>query len=71
MVKKVGSIYRPRDNEPFRVRVKVRPGRSVAFESGSGASGRVLTGQYIYENDVGRKEGARVVTSIGRFTDRC
>lgn len=71
VIKKVGSIYQPRTNEPFRVRVKVRPGRSVTFKSGSGASGRVLTGQYIYENDVGSKEGAKVATSIGRFKDRC
>lgn len=71
VVKKVGSIYQPRDNEPFTVKVSVRPGKAVAFQSGSGARGRVLTGQYIYENDVGRTEGARVVTSIGRFVDRC
>ena len=45
-IKKVGSIYQPRSNEPFRV--------------------------FIYNNDVGSKEGARVVTGSGaHFVDRC
>lgn len=57
-VKRVGSIHEPRDNEPFRTRVKVRPGKAVAFTSGRGARGKVLTGQYIYDNDVGSREGA-------------
>lgn len=71
IVKKVGSIHEPRDNEPFRTRVKVRPGKAVAFTSGSGARGKVLTGQYIYDNDVGSREGVRVATSVGRFVGRC
>jgi len=71
IVKRVGSIHEPRDNEPFRMRVKVRPGKAVAFTSGSGARGKVLTGQYIYDNDVGSREGARVATSVGRFVGRC
>jgi hypothetical protein len=70
-VKRVGSIHEPRDNEPFRMRVKVRPGKAAAFTSGKGARGKVLTGQYIYDNDVGSREGARVATSVGRFVGRC
>jgi hypothetical protein len=70
-VRKVGSIYKPRSNEPFRVRETLRPGRAVVFESGGDANRNVLTRQYIYNNDVGRKEGARVATSEGRFRDRC
>jgi len=70
-VKRVGSIHEPRDNEPFGTRVKVRPGKAVAFTSGGGARGKVLTGQYIYDNDVGSREGARVATSVGRFVGRC
>ncbi len=66
-----GSVYQPRSNEPFRVGVKLGAGRSVTFESGYDANSRVLTRQYIYNNDVGSKEGARVSTSVGRFTDRC
>ena len=47
-------------------------GNSVTFESGSGADHNELTGSYLYNNDVGSKEGARVVTSPGsRFVDRC
>jgi hypothetical protein len=47
-------------------------GKSVTFESGSGANHNKLTGSFIYNNDVGSKEGASVVRSSGaRFVDRC
>jgi hypothetical protein len=68
----VGSIYQPRSNEPFRVNRTLRANRTIRFESGSGANQNVLTGQYIYNNDVGSREGARVRTGSGsRFIDRC
>jgi hypothetical protein len=70
-VRKVGSIYKPRSNEPFRVNRTLRRGRAVTFESGQRANQNVLTRQYIYNNDVGSREGARVSTSVGRFRDRC
>src|SRR5919112_2941409 len=71
-IKKVGSIYQPRSNEPFRVDRRLGGGHSVTFESGSGANNNTLTGSFIYNNDVGSKEGARVVTGAGtRFGDRC
>ena len=35
------------------------------------ASRHVLTKQYIFNSDVGTREGARVATSVGRFADRC
>jgi hypothetical protein len=71
-IKKVGSIYQPRSNEPFRVDRRLGGGNSITFESGSGANNNTLTGSYIYNNDVGSKEGARVVTGVGtRFGDRC
>ena len=71
-IKKVGSIYQPRSNEPFRVDRRLGGGNSVTFESGSGANNNTLTGSYIYNNDVGSREGARVVTGAGtRFGDRC
>lgn len=70
-VKKVGSIYKPRSNEPFRVNKTLRRGKTITFQSGSSARSNVLTRQYIYNNDVGSKEGARVATSVGRFSDRC
>jgi hypothetical protein len=71
-IKKVGSIYQPRSNEPFTVNRRLRANRTIRFESGSGADRNVLTRQYIYNNDVGSKEGARVTTGAGtRFVDRC
>lgn len=70
-VKKVGSIYRPYSEEPFRVNVRLGRGQSVTFESGDDANSRTLTRKFIYNNDAGRKEGARVRTSVGGFVDRC
>jgi hypothetical protein len=71
-IKAVGSIYQPFSYEPVRVDRKLGGGKTVTFESGAGADRNVLTGSYIYNNDVGSKEGARVITKAGtRFTDRC
>ena len=71
-IKAVGSIYQPFSNEPVRVGRKLGAGKTVTFESGAGADRNVLTGSYIYNNDVGSKEGARIVTGSGaRFVDRC
>jgi hypothetical protein len=70
-IKKVGSIYQPYSDEPFTVNRKLGGDRSITFESGSGANRNELTGRYIYNNDVGSKEGARVSTSGNRFVDRC
>ena len=70
-VKRVGSIYQPRSNEPFRVDRTLRRGRTITFESGPAANHNVLTHEYIFNSDVGSKEGARVATSVGRFADRC
>jgi hypothetical protein len=71
-IKAVGSIYQPFSYEPVRVDRKLGAGKTVTFESGAGADRNVLTGSFIYNNDVGSKEGARVITKAGtRFTDRC
>jgi hypothetical protein len=71
-IKTVGSIYQPYSYEPFKVNRKLGGGNSVTFESGSGANHNKLTGSFIYNNDVGIKEGARIVTGSGaRFVDRC
>jgi hypothetical protein len=71
-IKTVGSIYQPYSYEPFQVTRKLGDGNSVTFESGSGANQNKLTGSFIYNNDVGSKEGARIVTGSGaRFVDRC
>jgi hypothetical protein len=71
VVRTVGSIYKPRTNEPFRVDRTLRRGRSIAFESGPAANGNVLTRQYVFNSEVGSSEGARVATSVGLFADRC
>ncbi len=67
----VGSIYQPYSYEPVRVNRSLGGGRTITFESGSGANTNKLTGSYIYNNDVGSKEGAKVSTSVGGFSDRC
>ena len=71
MIKAVGSIYQPRSNEPFHLSRNLGPGKSVTFETGYAANSNTLTSQYIYNSDVGDKDGARVGTSAGRFVDRC
>ena len=70
-VRAVGSRYRPYSYEPVKVDRKLRAGKTMTFESGSGANTNKLTGNFIYNNDVGGKEGAVVRTSVGRFSDRC
>ena len=70
-IRSVGSIYQPRSNEPFTVNRTLRPDRAITFESGYDANSNVLTRQYIYNNDVGSKEGARAKTSVGIFIDKC
>jgi hypothetical protein len=70
-VKRVGSIYRPYDFEPKTFNKTIRRGRSATFESGPAANHNVISKQYIFNSDVGSREGARVATSIGRFRDRC
>ena len=70
-IRTVGSIYRPYDFEPIAVGRRLGGGRTMTFESGPSANGNVLTKQYIFNSDVGSREGARVATSVGRFVDRC
>jgi hypothetical protein len=72
-IKTVGSLYKPRSNEPFSVNRKLAAGKSVSFYTGSGASASsayTLTRQNIYNNDIAT-EGARVVSSVGTFSKRC
>ncbi len=72
-IKTVGSIYRPYIFEPFVVNRRLKPNRTITFQSGSEAKGRnELTTSYIYNSDVvDTKEGARVRTSVGTFIDKC
>jgi hypothetical protein len=70
-IKKVGSIYRPYDYEPKTFNKILRRGATATFESGPAANHNVISKQYIFNSDVGSREGARVATSIGRYVDRC
>ena len=70
-IRTVGSVYQPYSYEPVRVNRKLGGGKTITFESGSGANTNKLTGNFIYNNDAGSKEGAKVSTSVGRFSDRC
>ena len=71
-IEAVGSLYRPYADEPIATRKSLAPGKGATFQTGSAASGRLaLTQRYIFNNDAGTAEGAEVLTSAGRFTDRC
>ncbi len=72
-IRTVGSLYKPRSNEPFTVNRKLAAGKSVSYYSGSGASASsayTLTRQSIFNNDIAT-EGVRVTSSIGTFSKRC
>jgi hypothetical protein len=72
-IKTVGSLYKPRSNEPYAVNRKLSAGKTISFYSGSGASAsnaNTLTRQSIFSNDVAA-EGVRVTSSIGIFSKRC
>ncbi len=72
-IKTVGSLYKPRSNEPFTVNRKLAAGKSVSYYTGSGASASsayTLTRQSIFSNDVA-SEGVRVTSSVGTFSKRC
>lgn len=56
-VRSVGSIYRPRTNEPFYINYRIAADRTITLQTGYSASSNVLTRQYIYENTVGMTEG--------------
>lgn len=64
----LGSLYRPRDNEPFAVNRRLNVGATVMFRFGTGAGADALTRQFIFQNDVAaRDEGVVVATSVGAF----
>jgi hypothetical protein len=74
-IKQVGSIYRPHSGEPFQVNRLIGAHKSITFYSGSRAkttNKNTLTRQFIYSNNVGTREGARVRTTNGHsYSDRC
>jgi hypothetical protein len=67
----VGSIYQPYSSEPYAVSRALAKGAAITFQSGAAASSNVLTRKYLFNNDVGTAEGARVRTTAGTFADRC
>lgn len=72
LVTTVGSIYDVTTSEPYSVQRWLAPGATVTFQSGAAATSNALTTRYIYNNNVGSTEGARVTTQFyGTFVDRC
>ena len=71
----VGSRYQPYSYEPVRVNYRLGAGKTVTFYAGNGASAsnpRTLTRNYIFNNEVGSNEGAKVKASNGNvYGDRC
>jgi len=74
-ITKVGLIYQPTSSEPYSVSRTLSAGSSITFYSGSAASysnRNTMTRSFIFNDDVGSSEGARVKTSSGNtYTDRC
>lgn len=66
----IGSLYRPRDQEPYAVNRRLDAGAVAVFRFG--VAGSVSGGNNIFQNDVpGRDEGVIVATSAGTFLYRC
>lgn len=74
-IRTVGSIYRPYSSEPFSKHRNLGAGDGITFFSGFAANNsnpNTLTRRYIFNNEVGTREGARVRTTTGaRYIDRC
>lgn len=58
----ISSLNDPRENEPFFIGEELAAGESVTFESGAAADERVLTNQFIFDNDA---EDEGVAVTIG------
>lgn len=70
-VQSIGSLTDQRAGEPYSTNGQpISAGQSFTWQSGRGASGTVLTGSNIYDNDDPR-DGALVNTSVGTFTQTC
>ena len=66
----IAPIYRPQSNETFEVDRRLNAKAIITFHSGPNATRNVLTRQFIFNNDVGRREGVVVVTSAVAFLKR-
>ncbi len=67
----IGSLYRPRQNEPFRRGQQVAAGSRFTYQTGENAVTNVLARQEIYNDDRLAEEGVRVETSVGTVVQRC
>jgi len=69
-VQRIGSTYNRRSGEPYRVKKKLKPGRSVTYTFGTGKGGKRLSGSFIFDNEAAR-EGVLVKTNKGNVRVRC
>jgi len=69
-IKRLGSTYRRRPGEPYKVKRVLRPGHRVTYTFGTGKGGNRLSGSFIFDNGSSR-EGVLVRTNKGRVTVEC
>jgi hypothetical protein len=70
-IQSVGSLYKPRADEPFPRNDRLRPGGSITYEAGSGARSNTLTRESTIFRNTAREEGVQVQTSAGLVTVLC
>ena len=66
----VGSIWRPRASEPFRVNKRLRPGKRIVYSFGPRRGPNRLTRQLIFDEHYAG-EGVKVRTNKGRIKRFC
>ena len=66
----VGSIWRPRSIEPFRVNKRLRPGKRITYSFGPRRGPNRLTRRYIFDEHY-KGEGVLVRTNKGRIKRFC
>jgi len=69
-IKRLGSTYRRRPGEPYRVKRILKPGQRVTYTFGTGKGGRRLSGSFIFDNGSSR-EGVLVKTNRGHVKVKC
>jgi lipoprotein-anchoring transpeptidase ErfK/SrfK len=66
------SLYNAGGGEPFALNRQLAPGATITFSTGTGTGPNKLSNQFIYNDDAGDVEGARVTVSTGKtFTAYC
>lgn len=70
-VRKLTSLVDPLNREPFKINETLEKGQTLRLESGEDASNRdELTDDEIYDDEDDR-EGVKIRTSEGSFTEKC